>query len=149
MGGGEVARYLTRHGASKIKQAVLIASIVPYMLKTADNPKGVEQSVFDGMAKSIATDRAAFWPPFFKAFYGVSLTSHPCQPGSARLVVRCLDAGEPARHARMRQAFSSHRPARRSALVHGADVDHPRVADQTVPIDPSARASAKGISGST
>jgi non-heme chloroperoxidase len=149
MGGGEVARYLTRHGASRIKQAVLIASIVPYMLKTADNPNGVEQSVFDGMAKSIATDRAAFWPPFFKAFYGVSLTSHPVSQevldwscdvsmqASLRATLECA------------RAFSSTdlRGDLRSftvptLLIHG-------VADQTVPIDTSARAAAKGIAGST
>jgi len=149
MGGGEVARYLTRHGASKIKQAVLIASIVPYMLKTADNPKGVEQSVFDGMAKSIATERAAFWPPFFKAFYGVSLASHPVSQ-------EVLDwSGDVSMQASLRatlecaKAFSSTdlRGDLRSftvptLIIHG-------VADQTVPIDTSARAAAKGISGST
>ena len=43
MGGGEVARYMTRHGGRGVKQAILVASVVPYMLKTADNPKGVDQ----------------------------------------------------------------------------------------------------------
>ncbi|MEO7156853.1 MAG: alpha/beta fold hydrolase, partial [Vicinamibacterales bacterium] len=77
MGGGEVARYLTRHGATNIRSAVLISSIVPFMLKTADNPKGTEQSVFDGMGKAMQEDRAGFWPTFFKQFYGVGMMSHP------------------------------------------------------------------------
>ena len=149
MGGGEVARYLSRHGASKIKQAVLIGSIVPYMLKTADNPIGVEQSVFDGMAKSIATDRAAFWPPFFKAFYGVSLGSHPVSQevldwscdismqASLRATLECARAFSSTDLRQDLRSFSMP-----TLIIHG-------VADQTVPIDTSARAAAKGISGST
>lgn len=149
MGGGEVARYLTRHGASKIKQAVLIASIVPFMLKTADHPQGIDQSVFDGMAEKIKTDRAAFWTPFFKDFYGVSPSSHPVSQeildwscdvsmqASLRATLECA------------KSFSSTdlRPDLKSftvptLILHGT-------ADKTVPIDASARAAAKGITGST
>ena len=49
MGGGEVARYMSRHGGKHVTQAALVASVVPYMLKTADNPEGVDQAVFDQM----------------------------------------------------------------------------------------------------
>ena len=58
MGGGEVVRYLSRFPDNTVTQAVLIGSVVPYMLQTADNPKGVPQAVFDGMAQGIAADRA-------------------------------------------------------------------------------------------
>ena len=77
MGGGEVARYMSRHGGRGVKQAVLVASVVPYMLKTADNPNGVDQSVFDAAAKAIKEDRAKFWTGFFKDFYGAGTLSQP------------------------------------------------------------------------
>jgi non-heme chloroperoxidase len=149
MGGGEVARYLSRHGASRIKQAVLIASIVPYLLKTADNPLGVAQSVFDGMAKEIEADRADFWTGFFKDFYGVSLTSHPVS--QAVIDWSCDVSMQASLRATLEcaRSFSSTdlRPDLKSftvptLIIHGT-------ADQTVPIDPSARAAAQGIPGST
>jgi non-heme chloroperoxidase len=149
MGGGEVARYLTRHGASKIKQAVLIASIVPYMLKTADNPQGVAQSVFDGMAKAIAADRAGFWTGFFKDFYGVGVTSHPVS--QAVIDWSCDVSMQASLRATLEcaKSFSSTdlRPDLKSftvptLIIHGT-------ADKTVPIDPSARAARQGIAGST
>ena len=149
MGGGEVARYLTRHGASKIKQAVLIASIVPYMRKTADNPQGVDQQVFDGMAEKIEADRAAFWTGFFKDFYGVSLTS----PSVSQEVLDWSSAVSMQASLRATlecaKSFSTTdlRPDLKSftvptLIIHGT-------ADKTVPIDASARPAAKGISDST
>ena len=78
MGGGEVARYMSRHGGKRVKQAVLIASVVPYMLKTADNPAGVDQGVFDGMGEAIAGDRAAFWSAFWRSL-SVSRMSWPAR----------------------------------------------------------------------
>lgn len=71
MGGGEVARYLSRHGAKRIRDVVLISCITPYMLKTPDNPDGVDGAVFEGIAKVLKADRAGFWGSFFKDFYGV------------------------------------------------------------------------------
>jgi non-heme chloroperoxidase len=149
MGGGEVARYLTRHGAANIRQAVLIASIVPYMLKTADNPNGTEQSVFDGMAKAIAADRAGFWPDFFKSFYGVSLTSHPvsqavidwsCDVSMQASLPATLGCAKAFATTDLRGDLASFTVP--TLIIHGT-------ADATVPIDASARAAAKGIAGST
>jgi len=149
MGGGEVARYLTRHGASKITHAVLISSIVPFMLKTPHNPDGVEQSVFDGMAKGIEADRAAFWPPFFKSFYGVSLTSHPVSQevldwscdlsmqASLRATLQCAKSFSATDLRADLRSFTVP-----TLVIHGT-------ADATVPIAASARAAAKGIAGST
>ena len=73
MGGGEVVRYLSRFRDHSVTQAVLIGSVVPYMLQTPDNPKGVPQAVFDQMAQGIAADRAKFWAAFFPQFYGSGL----------------------------------------------------------------------------
>ena len=71
MGGGEVARYMSRHAARNVKQTILISSVLPYMLKTADNPDGVDESVFAGMTDGMNDDRAKFWTSFFKDFFGV------------------------------------------------------------------------------
>jgi non-heme chloroperoxidase len=75
MGGGEVARYMSRHGGKSVSKAALVASVVPYMLKTDDNPEGVDQSVFDDMAGAMKEDRAKFFHGFFKDFFGVSVLS--------------------------------------------------------------------------
>jgi non-heme chloroperoxidase len=71
MGGGEVARYLGTHGSERVSNAVFISSIPPFLLKTADNPDGVDQAVFDGIKKGIAADRLAFLSQFFTDFYNV------------------------------------------------------------------------------
>jgi non-heme chloroperoxidase len=76
MGGGEVARYMSRHGGKGVSKAILIASVVPYMLKTGDNPEGTDKSVFDEMTKGMKQDRAKFFAGFFKDFYGIGLLSH-------------------------------------------------------------------------
>lgn len=77
MGGGEVARYMSRHGGARVAKVAFVAAVTPYMLKTSDNPDGVDQSVFDGMLAGINKDRADFLQTFAKSFYGVSLISHP------------------------------------------------------------------------
>ena len=70
MGGGEIARYMSRHGGNGVSQAVLVSSVVPYMLKTDDNPEGVPQDTFDEMTKGMKDDFRAFFTDFFKTFYG-------------------------------------------------------------------------------
>src|SRR6185436_6987513 len=77
MGGGEVARYMSRHAGKGVVQAGLIASIVPYMLKTPNNPHGVPQGAFDEMAQGIKSDRAKFMRGFLKDFYGSSVLDKP------------------------------------------------------------------------
>lgn len=76
MGGGEIARYLSRYQAKDIKQVALISSVVPFLLKTDDHPEGVDGSVFQGMIEGILDERPKFFNDFFKDFYGVSLLSH-------------------------------------------------------------------------
>jgi non-heme chloroperoxidase len=72
MGGGEVARYMSRHECKRVSQAGLISSILPYRLKTPDNPAGTEQAAFDQTTLSIMQDRPAFLAGFFRNFFGVS-----------------------------------------------------------------------------
>ncbi|MDQ3702288.1 MAG: alpha/beta hydrolase [Chloroflexota bacterium] len=73
MGGGEVARYLGTYGSDHVRQVAFISSIVPYLLKTADNSDGIDRSVFDGIMESIAKDRFAFLSAFFTNFYNLDL----------------------------------------------------------------------------
>jgi non-heme chloroperoxidase len=73
MGGGEVARYLGTYGSEGVTKAVFIASVPPFLLKTADNPEGVDGSVFEGIKQAIAADRPAFLSAFFANFYNVNV----------------------------------------------------------------------------
>ncbi|WP_279050764.1 alpha/beta fold hydrolase [Cedecea davisae] len=69
-GGGEVARYIGRHGTGRVAKAVLIGAVPPIMLKTECNPDGVPLDVFDGIRKGVMEDRAAFFKELTLAFYG-------------------------------------------------------------------------------
>ncbi len=69
MGGGEVARYQGRYGSKDVSKAVFISSVPPYLVKTPDNPEGVDKSAFDGIQSTIKADRYAFFTEFFKNFY--------------------------------------------------------------------------------
>lgn len=145
MGGGEVVRYISRNGGRGVRQAALIASIVPFVLKTEDNPRGVPQGVFDGITEGLLADRAAFLETFFKQFFGVGLIS---QPVSAQLLhnawIVAMQAGlRPTLAAA--QAFSTTDFRRElgnltmpTLVIHGT-------ADATVPIDPTAREVAKAV----
>jgi non-heme chloroperoxidase len=73
MGGGEVARYIGRYGSKGVSHAVFISSVPPFLLKTADNPEGVDASVFEGIQKAVASDRYAFFTEFFKNFYNTDV----------------------------------------------------------------------------
>ena len=146
MGGGEVARYMSRHGGKSVSQAVLVSSVVPYMLKTTDNPDGTDQAVFEKMGEGMKEDRAKFFAGFFKDFFGINMLSHPV---SAELL-------EWARSVSMQASLKATLECAKSfastdfrpdlaafkvptLIIHGTD-------DKTVPIDASGRAAAKGIS---
>jgi non-heme chloroperoxidase len=73
MGGGEVARYFGKYGAKGASKAVIISGVPPFLLKTDDNPEGVDSSVFEGLEKAVATDRYAFFTEFIKNFYNTDL----------------------------------------------------------------------------
>src|SRR5438128_8834400 len=73
MGGGEIARYFGKYGSKGVSKAVFIGAVPPFLLKTADNPEGVDGSVFEGIKKAVAADRYAFFTEFFKNFYNTDL----------------------------------------------------------------------------
>ena len=70
MGGGEVARYMGRHGGARVAKVAFVSSVTPFLLKTADNPDGVDQSTFDEMLAGLTKDRADFLNSFGPQFYG-------------------------------------------------------------------------------
>ena len=148
MGGGEVVRYLARFRDHTVTQAVLIGSVVPFMLQTPDNPKGVPSAVFDQMAQGIAADRAKFWAGFFPQFYGTGLlrgnvsdevidwSRQIAMQASLKATLDCATAF----------ATTDFRPDLTAVtvptlIIHGTE-------DATVPIDVSSRQAAAGIAGS-
>ena len=147
MGGGEVARFLTKQGASRVSKAVLISSVVPYMLKTDDNPDGVPQSTFDTMTEGMKKDREHFFTGFFKDFFGDGLLS---QPVSSEVEMNAwrqtMMAGlRPTLAAAKAFATTDFRPDLASftvptLIIHGT-------ADKTVPIDATGRVVAQKVPG--
>lgn len=149
MGGGEVARYLSRHGGRGIVKAGLIASVVPYMLKDDSNPDGLPAEMIETQMKApIRKDRASFLASFARQFYGVGLISRPVSTevldhfvaiglqAGLKGTLDCIDAFAKTD---FRPDLSAFRVP--TLIVHGT-------ADQTVPIDVSARAAARGIAQS-
>jgi len=149
MGGGEVARYMSRHDGKGVIAAGLISSVVPYMLQTDDNPNGVDEGTFQQMRDGIRADRANFLRrTFAPQFYGVGYISSPVSEdvldwsthlalmAGVRPTLACLDAF----------AYTDFRPDLAAfrvptLIVHGTG-------DKTVPIDASGRAAAKGVASS-
>lgn len=76
MGGGEVARYMSRHGGKGVAMTGLIASVVPGMLKTDTNPNGVPEEELNKIAEQVKKDRPKFFASFLRDFYGVGVISH-------------------------------------------------------------------------
>lgn len=147
MGGGEIARYMARHGGARVAKAVLVSAVPPYLLKTADNPDGVDRSVFDGMIAGLKTDRPHFLANFAKTFFGVGVFSSPSSNeliawtgnlamlASPKATVACVRAfGETDFRADLAHIKVP------TLVIHGD-------ADQTVPVDISGRAAAAAIPG--
>ncbi|GAA3998959.1 alpha/beta hydrolase [Hymenobacter fastidiosus] len=77
MGGGEVARYMSRHGGARVARVAFVSAVTPFLLQTDDNPDGAPKEVFDGMVEGIRKDRFDFLATFGKKFFGVGTISHP------------------------------------------------------------------------
>ena len=147
MGGGEVARYLGKYGSKGVSRAIFISSVPPFLLKTPDNPEGVEGSVFDGIQKAIAGDRYAFFTEFFKNFYNTDQllgkrVSEQAIQGSWNIAagssaVASLDC-VPAWHEDFRADLS--RVDVPTLVIHGD-------ADRILPIGASGLRTAKLIAG--
>ena len=147
MGGGEIAKYFSLHGGARVTKVVLISAVVPYMLKTEDNPDGIEQEVFDGMAKQMMDDRPGFLENFNNDFYGVSTFSHPVSDAFLQQCINAAMTASPIATLECAKSFSStdfrddvlkiNVP---TLIIHGD-------ADQIVPIAPTGNRSANLIPG--
>jgi non-heme chloroperoxidase len=73
MGGGEIARYFGRYGSNGASKTVIMSGVPPFLLKTKDNPEGVDASVFEGIQNAVAADRYAFFTEFYKNFYNTDV----------------------------------------------------------------------------
>ena len=149
MGGGEVARYLSRYQGKGVAAAALVSSVVPYMLKTRDNPDGSPQATFDQITEGIQQDRAKFFRhTFFPQFFGTGLLSSPVSDDVLDMATATalqaglwptLAAAEAFGHTDFRPDLAAFTVP--TLIIHGTS-------DKTVPIDASARAAAKGIAQS-
>jgi non-heme chloroperoxidase len=145
MGGGEIARYMSKFGGKGVTQAVLVSSVVPYMLKTDDNPDGVPQSTFDEMTAGMKKDFRHFFTGFFADFYGDGvLTDKVSQEEKDWAWMTTMHASQFATlQAANAFATTDFRPDLPSLtvptlVIHGTS-------DVTVPIDPTGRAVAAAV----
>ncbi|GAA3749844.1 alpha/beta fold hydrolase [Terriglobus aquaticus] len=76
MGGGEVARYIARYGESRVAKAAFVSAVTPYLLKTDDNPDGVDRKVFEDIYAHLIKDRPAFLQSFAEKFFNYSALHH-------------------------------------------------------------------------
>ena len=146
MGGGEIARYMSRHNGRNVIAAGLIASVVPSMLKTADNPNGVPEDAFREIGEGIKKDRAYFFRrTFFPQFFGVGYITSPVSDDVLDMATAvALQAGlrptlacaRAFAHTDFKDDLASFRVP--TLIVHGT-------ADKTVPIEATARRAAKLI----
>lgn len=148
-GGGEVARYIGRHGTSRVAKAVLISAVPPLMLKTASNPSGLPIEVFDQIRAGVLADRAQFFKDLSIPFYGANRAGSTVSQGLCdsfwmqgmlcghKGAYDCIKAFSETDFTKDLKAF--HIP---TLILHGDD-------DQIVPIAPSALLSATIIAGAT
>jgi non-heme chloroperoxidase len=146
-GGGEVARYIARHGASRVAGAVLVGAIPPLMLKTESNPKGLPIEVFDEIRANVAADRSQFFQELSAPFYGANRAGSKVSQGlrdsfwlqgmqcGLKNAYDCIKAFSETDQTADLKAFDVP-----TLIVHGDD-------DQIVPIGASAHQSSKLVKG--
>src|ERR1700727_1491968 len=148
-GGGEVARYIGRHGTKRVAKAVLIGAIPPLMLKTAANPGGTPIDVFDGLRAGVQADRSQFFKDLSMPFYGYNRTGAKISQGVRdSFWLQGMLAGFPASYFCIK-AFSETDLTEDlkkfdvpTLILHGDD-------DQIVPIADSALLSSKIVKQAT
>jgi non-heme chloroperoxidase len=148
-GGGEVSRYIGRHGTSRVAKTVLISAVPPLMLRTEANPGGLPIDVFDGLRSALAANRAQFYIDITLPFYGYNRPGAIISEGLRRNWWRQGMAGSAAAHYAGIKAFSEtdftedlKRIDVPTLVMHGDD-------DQIVPIGASAMISSKLIKGAS
>ena len=146
-GGGEVARYIGRHGTARVAKVVLIGAVPPLMLKTAANPGGLPMSVFDEIRAAVLADRSQFFRDLSAPFYGANRPGAKVSQGlrdsfwlqgmmaGHKAVFDCIEAFSETDFTGDLKKFDVP-----TLILHGED-------DQIVPIDNSARLSAGLIAG--
>jgi non-heme chloroperoxidase len=147
MGGGEVARYIGKYSSQGVSKAVIISGVPPFLLKTADNPQGVDNAVFESLVQAAAADRYAFFTEFFKNFFNtdvflgkrvseqvVQASWNVAASASAIASVACI----PTWHEDFREDLK--RIDVPTLVIHGE-------ADRTVPIDAAGRRTASMVKG--
>ena len=142
-GGGEVARYIGRHGTSRVSKAVLMSAVPPLMLKTAANPGGLPLAAFDEIRASVAADRSQFWKDLSAPFYGANRPNAKVSQGvrdafwlmgmqgSLKAELDCIKAFSETDFTEDLKKFDVP-----TWIIHGDD-------DQIVPIGASAQLSSK------
>ena len=148
-GGGEVARYIGRHGSKRVAKAVLIGAIPPLMLQTPDNPGGLPITVFDGIRSGVVADRSQFWKDLSMAFYGYNRPGANISEGVRESFwLQGMMAGFPAAYFCIK-AFSETDQTEDlkkidvpTLIIHGDD-------DQIVPIANAGMLQSKMIKGAT
>lgn len=138
-GGGEVARYIGRHGTARVAKAVLVGAVPPIMLKTAANPGGLPMEVFDGIRKGTYDDRSQFFLDLTMPFYGFNRDGAKVSEGLRQSFwLQGMMAGIKGAYDCIQQFSESDftedlkKMAVPTLLIHGDD-------DQIVPIDAAAR----------
>ena len=146
-GGGEVARYIGRHGTERVAAAVLIAAVPPILVKSATNPEGIPIEVFDGLRSSLAKDRSQFYKDFALMFYGANRPGARVSQGildqfwlwsmqsGLENSYDCIKAFSETNFTEDLKKFDVP-----TLVMHGED-------DQVVPINDSAKKSARLIKG--
>jgi len=148
-GGGEVARYIGRHGTKRVAKAVLIGAVPPLMVRTAANPGGLPIDAFDGIRKGVLSDRSQFFKDLTMPFYGYNRPGAKVSEGVRESFwLQGMMAGMPASYFCIK-AFSEtdqtedlKKIDKPTLILHGDD-------DQIVPIGASAMLSSKLVKGAT
>jgi non-heme chloroperoxidase len=148
-GGGEVARYIGRHGTSRVAKAVLVGAVPPQMVKSAANPDGLPMSVFDGIRTAVLADRSQFFKDLTTPFYGYNRPGAKESQGVRDTFwAQGMQCGIKNAYDCIKQFSETDftedlkKIDVPTLIVHGDD-------DQIVPIDASARASAKLVKNAT
>ena len=149
MGGGEVARYFAKYSGERVSRVVLISSVTPFLLKTSDNPDGVEGSVFDEMLVEIKKDRIEFLETFGKQFFGFNIINKPVSTPLLEFYRDVAAMASPKATIECAKSFSGSdfREDLKTIqvptlIIHGD-------ADKTVPIQASSDRTAKAIRHAT
>ena len=148
-GGGEVVRYIARHGTSRVAKAVLVGAVPPLMLKTASNPEGLPIETFDQIRSGVSSDRSQFWKDLSIPFYGANRPGSTVSQGVRDAFwLMGMQAGFPAAYDCIK-AFSEtdfredlKKVDVPTLVIHGDD-------DQIVPITVGGARSSKMIKGAT